>query len=132
MLWMCSGHGVCLTNPGDQKLPGTAALAWLDRYVKDDTKAKLGRAVRVRRPERRPSSPPTSTRSPASTPIVADGKRHAHARSPAAAPGPAHATGNAGALGGIALPITPAKATHAVNVPITVAERGERSSARRR
>jgi ABC-2 type transport system ATP-binding protein len=40
MLWMCSGHGVCLTNPGDQKLAGRDAIAWLDRYVKNDTKTK--------------------------------------------------------------------------------------------
>ena len=44
MLWMCSGHGVCLTNPGDRSLPGKAAIAWLDRYVKGDTKVKLGPA----------------------------------------------------------------------------------------
>ena len=34
MLWICSGHGVCLTNPGDQNAVGSAAIAWLDRYVK--------------------------------------------------------------------------------------------------
>src|SRR4029077_1258748 len=32
--------------------------------------------------------------------------------------GPATATGSVSALGGIALPITPGKATHALNVPI--------------
>ena len=46
MLWMCSGHGVCLTKPGDQTLPGTAALAWLDRYVKGDTNAAVGPVFR--------------------------------------------------------------------------------------
>ena len=74
MLWMCSGHGVCLTNPATRSCPAQAALAWLDRYVKDDTNAKVGRR----------SS--TSTRTareftadeyplPASTPIIADRQR---------------------------------------------------------
>src|SRR5262249_52447332 len=56
---------------------------------------------------------------PPGTPITAAG----HGRLTLAAgggSGPATATGNTGALGGIALPITPGKATHAVNVPIPI------------
>jgi ABC-2 type transport system ATP-binding protein len=44
MLWYCGGHGVCLTNGGDQALPTTATVSWLGRYVKGDTTAQLGAA----------------------------------------------------------------------------------------
>jgi ABC-2 type transport system ATP-binding protein len=102
MVWMCSGHGVCLTNPGNQALPGTAALAWLNRYVKGDANAKLGAPFQYVDQNGNEFTadeyPP-----PASTPVTASGNG-----------------GNEGALGTISLPITPAKATHAVNVPITV------------
>jgi len=115
MLWMCSGHGVCLTDPGDQQLPGTAALAWLARYVKNDTSAKTGPAFRY---------------------VDQNGVEHSANQSPVdgqqlyfsgkgqltlaagGGSGPATATGSVGALGGIALPITPGKATHALNVPV--------------
>ena len=123
MLWMCSGHGVCLTNPGNQNLAGQVALAWLNRYVKNDTQTKLGAPFEYVDQNGAEFTAPTSTRS-----------RHRRRSSPtararsrwstAAAPGPAHTTGNAGALGRLALPITPAKATHAVNIPITATEGG--------
>jgi ABC-2 type transport system ATP-binding protein len=71
MLWMCSGHGVCLTEAGDEQLAGSAALAWLNRYVKGDTSVSVGpssatstrtgsgtRRSRIHRPPATPSSPP--------------------------------------------------------------------------
>ena len=130
MLWMCSGHGVCLTNPGDQSCPDSDAIAWLDRYVKDNTKAKPRRAVRVRRPERHRVHRRPSTRRPR-RPRSPRPARAPSPSSPAAARARRTATGNAGVLGGISLPITPAKATHAVNVPITVTERRRTSWAHR-
>ena len=99
MLWMCSGHGVCLTNPGDQKLagPGGARLA---RPVREERHEGQGRrAVRVRRPERRRVHRRPSTRCPPSTPIVADGTRHAHARRRRRRRARRTRPGNAGALG---------------------------------
>ena len=42
MIWFCGGHGVCLTKAGDQSYTGTAALAWLARYVKRDTSITIG------------------------------------------------------------------------------------------
>jgi ABC-2 type transport system ATP-binding protein len=116
MLWMCSGHGVCLTDPGDQKLPGQAAIAWLDRYVKDDTHARVGptfeyvdqNGVEYTADE----FPPR-----ASTPVVANGSGTLTLMTGGGS-GPAHATGTVGALGSVALPITPAKASHALNVGI--------------
>ena len=119
MLWMCSGHGVCLTNPGNQKRPGQAAIAWLDRYVKGNTKVTLGpRFAYVDQngvEHTADDFPP-----PAATPIVAGG-RGTLTLVAGGGSGPAHATGNAGVLGGVALPITPAKAAHAANVPVTIA-----------
>ena len=42
MLWFCGGHGVCLTDPGDTKRVGVAAVGWLDRYVQGDESVALG------------------------------------------------------------------------------------------
>jgi ABC-2 type transport system ATP-binding protein len=116
MLWMCSGHGVCLTDQGDKRLPGTAALAWLDHYVKDDSSAAIGPEFRFVDQngvghEAAAYPPPTGE------PVVATGKGTL-ALTPGGGSGPAVTNGDAGALGGIALPITPGKATNAVNVPI--------------
>ncbi len=118
MMWICSGHGVCLTNPGDQTAPGRAALNWLARYVKKDANAPVvplfsyvdqnGVAHEA------DAFPP-----PAGTPITANGSGTLALIAGGGA-GPAHATGNVGAIGGVALPITPAKASHAVNVAIPV------------
>jgi ABC-2 type transport system ATP-binding protein len=117
MLWMCSGHGVCLTNPGAQNLAGQDALAWLNRYVKNDSKTKVGAPfeyVDQNGVEYTADQYPL----PAAAPIVADGSGTLTMVAGGGA-GPAHATGSVGALGTAALPITPGKATHAVNVPIT-------------
>ena len=42
MIWFCGGHGVCLTPPGNQELPVTATIDWLNRYVKRDTSVNTG------------------------------------------------------------------------------------------
>ena len=119
MFWMCSGHGVCLTKAGDQKRPGAAAIAWLNRYVKGDTKVTLGprfeyvdqNGVDYTADDFPPraAAPVTASGRGALTLVAGDGS------------GPAHATGDTGVLGGVALAITPAKASHAANVPITIA-----------
>jgi ABC-2 type transport system ATP-binding protein len=118
MLWMCSGHGVCLTKPGDQQLPGTAALAWLDRYVKNDTTVKLGppfEYVDQNGVEHTASEFPP----PSGPPIVASGNGTLTLTAGGGS-GPAVATGNTGAVGAAALPITPARASHAANVTIAI------------
>lgn len=118
MVWMCSGHGVCLTNPGDQARPGTAAIAWLDRYVKGDTAVKTGpvfQYVDQNGIEHSANEYPP----PASAPITASGSGTLSLTAEGGS-GPARATGDAGAVGTLALPITPAKASHATNVPIDI------------
>jgi ABC-2 type transport system ATP-binding protein len=119
LIWMCSGHGVCLTNPGNQSLPGTAAIAWLNRYVKGDTSASVGAPFEY---VDQNGAEYTADEYPprASSAITASGNGHLTLIADGGS-GPAKATGPLGALGGFALPITPAKASHAVNLPITVA-----------
>lgn len=117
MLWMCSGHGVCLTDPGDQDLPGNDTITWLNRYVKNDTEAKLPgpfEYVDQTGTEFTASDYPL----PAAAPIVADGKGTLSLIDGGGS-GPATTTRPANRLTGIALPIAPAKASHALNVPIT-------------
>jgi ABC-2 type transport system ATP-binding protein len=47
MLWYCGGHGVCLTEEGDRNRVTAAAIAWLDRYVADDTSVDTGPAFEL-------------------------------------------------------------------------------------
>jgi len=117
MIWMCSGHGVCLTNPGDQKLPGQAALAWLDRYVKNDTTTPVGPQFQY---VDQNGAQYTADTLPLAqgAPVTASGAGSLTLTAGGGS-GPAHTSGNPGPVGGIALAITPAKATHALNVPIT-------------
>lgn len=42
MLWFCGGHGVCLTEHGDQSRVTTATLAWLARYLDGDETVDTG------------------------------------------------------------------------------------------
>ncbi len=42
MLWFCGGHGLCITNPGDQGRAQRDVLAWFARYLKRDTHASTG------------------------------------------------------------------------------------------
>ena len=101
MIWMCSGHGVCLTNPGDQKLPGQAALAWLDRYVKNDANAQTGpqfQYVDQNGTQYTADAFPL----PAAAPITATGTGSLTLAAGGGS-GPAHATGNPGPVGTISL-----------------------------
>ena len=42
MMWFCGGHGICLTKPGDVARVSDASIAWLDRYVKQDAAVSTG------------------------------------------------------------------------------------------
>ena len=123
MLWMCSGHGVCLTNPGDAQLPGNDAIAWLDRYVKDDTQAKV--VPRFEYVDQNgvehtadkfplPASDPIVANGTGSLTLVAGGRLRTGARDR-----------QRRRAGSIALPITPARAAHAIDVAVTIATRGQ-------
>ena len=121
MLWFCGGHGVCLTNPGDQTRVGNASLAWLNRYLKRDTSVGTGsrfdfvdqngvRYTAVDYPL--PAGTPITARGAGSLRLVADGGS-----------GPAHpAAANKDPLAGIAGSITPAQATNAADLTLTFAK----------
>jgi ABC-2 type transport system ATP-binding protein len=116
MLWFCGGHGICLTNPGNTSLIAHDTVAWLDRYLKRQAKVRTGPGFQW---------------------VDQTGGEHAGADYPLAAASPLSATGTgtltlseaggsgpvapdpaAGPLGAAAAPITPARATNAVNLTV--------------
>jgi ABC-2 type transport system ATP-binding protein len=121
MLWFCGGHGVCLTNPGDQRRVGDASLAWLDRYLKGDTSITVGprfdfvdqNGVGYTAGDYPiPTGTPVTAHGTGTLRLVADGGS-----------GPARpAAANKDPLAGIAGSITPARATNAANVTVTFAK----------
>jgi len=42
VLWFCGGHGACVTSENDGVLIEQRTIAWLNRYVKDDTSVSTG------------------------------------------------------------------------------------------
>lgn len=117
MLWFCGGHGACLTPAGDEGRSGHAALAWMRRYVQGDASVDVGKTFEFvdqdgvsYTADDFPAfgdQPLTGTGS-GTLDLVADG-----GAGPAAAEGPG--------LAPLVAPITPAKATNAVNVSIPAA-----------
>jgi ABC-2 type transport system ATP-binding protein len=47
MLWYCGGHGVCLTERGDDDRSQRATLAWFDRYLKQRADVAVGPPLEV-------------------------------------------------------------------------------------
>ena len=47
MLWFCGGHGVCLTNQGNPLVVQDASIAWLNRWVKRDSRVDTGPPVDI-------------------------------------------------------------------------------------
>jgi len=119
MLWFCGGHGVCLTDPGDETRVGTAAIAWLSRYVKGDQSVDTGARfefVDQTGADHHADGWPVA----AGEPITAHGQGTLTLTADGGS-GPATVAGN-GLVSTIAGPITPAEATNAVNVPIAVTD----------
>ncbi len=46
-LWVCGGHGTCLTEKGDERRVGERTFAWLDRYLKGDDGVDTGAVVEL-------------------------------------------------------------------------------------
>ncbi len=122
MLWFCGGHGVCLTPPGDQGLPTSAAIAWLDRYVKDEASVNVGAGFRFvdqngtgYSANRFPlaQGPPIDAAGTGTLQLVPTG-----GSGPLPTPGP-----SSQALGPLVAPITPTRAANAVNVPVRFGDR---------
>jgi ABC-2 type transport system ATP-binding protein len=116
MLWFCGGHGICLTDEGDPERVSTATLAWLDRWVEGDESVDTGPRIDliVQTGDRytasafpEPSSTVTASGSGTLELIELGGS------------GPVWpAFGSGGLVGGIAAPVTPARAEHAVEVKV--------------
>jgi ABC-2 type transport system ATP-binding protein len=122
MVWMCGGHGVCLTNPGNAKLVATRTLAWLSRYVKGERSVDVGpRFTFVDQngvTYGASDYPLPTTRS-----ITADG-HGTFQLTAAGGSGPAHPPADSSdPLAPIAGPVTPAKAAHALDVDVPVGSR---------
>ena len=118
MLWFCGGHGVCLTNPGDRARVEQKTLLWLARYVKRDTKIDTGPGFEFV-DQNGTSYTADQFPLPVGTPITADGHGTLSLTASGGA-GPAHPpASNHDLLGQLVGPITPAKATNAVDVDVT-------------
>jgi ABC-2 type transport system ATP-binding protein len=116
MLWFCGGHGICLTNPGDTALIDKDTIAWLARYLKRDRSVDTGPTfewVDENGTEHTGADYPLAP----GTPITAQGSGTLPI-SNAGGSGPVVPKPGASATASVAAPITPAKASSAVNVTI--------------
>ena len=120
MLWFCGGHGVCLTDEGDSTRVGTAAIAWLDRWVRGDTSVETIEGFElIDQDGRSMSSAEFSTGTggaltgtgTGTLDLVADGGS-----------GPAVVDQSEGLLGTFIATITPSPATNALDVEISADE----------
>jgi ABC-2 type transport system ATP-binding protein len=121
MIWFCGGHGVCLTPPGNQALPVTATIDWLNRYVKRDASVSTGPAFQFV-DQNGTSYSADGFPVPTGLPLHADGSGTLTLVAGGGS-GPADTTGSTQALGSLAGPITPAKAANAVNVDVNFGDR---------
>jgi ABC-2 type transport system ATP-binding protein len=119
MLWYCGGHGTCLTDATGADGVGTAAMAWLERYVKGDTDVDTGpRFEFVDQDGERYTADDYPL--PTGAPVTASGSGRldlvaAGGAGPVTDPPPA--TGP-DPLRPLVLPVTPAPAANAVDVAI--------------
>jgi ABC-2 type transport system ATP-binding protein len=114
MLWFCGGHGACLTPAGDEGRSGHAALAWLRHYVQGDTSVDVGATFEFVDQD---GVSYTADDFPefGDLPLTGTGSGTLDLVDRGGS-GPALPTG--GGLAPLVAPITPAKATNAVNVSI--------------
>jgi ABC-2 type transport system ATP-binding protein len=117
MLWFCGGHGACLTPAGDEARSGQAALAWLQRYVQGDTSVDVGTTFEFVDQDG-VSYTADDFPTVGDQPLTGTGSGSLELTAAGGA-GPASADGPG--LAPLVAPITPAKATNAVNVSIPAA-----------
>jgi ABC-2 type transport system ATP-binding protein len=121
MVWFCGGHGVCLTPPGNQQLPVTATIDWLNRYLKRGTSVNTGPRFQFV-DQNGTSYSADEFPLPTGTPVTADGSGTL-AMVGTGGSGPVIAPASTQALAGLVGPITPAKAANAVNVTVSFGDR---------
>lgn len=120
MLWGCGGHGICLTPGDDQAYRDRRSIAWLDRYL-TGAEVEVGPTIDLLDQEgvrwvgeefpEEPDNLLTARSDGGSLALSAD-----------SVAGPVAAPDNADVLGGIAAPITPARANQAVEVTLEADE----------
>ncbi|MEO6988517.1 MAG: alpha/beta fold hydrolase [Aquihabitans sp.] len=124
MAWYCGGHGTCLTSLGNKEMVAEASFAWLDRYVKDDESVDTGPRLRFVDQE---GTTWTADDYPVggdtdSTNLEANGSGTLTLTA-AGGSGPNTVPAVEGdPLAGLVKDITPAVATNAVDVPLTVGD----------
>jgi ABC-2 type transport system ATP-binding protein len=121
MLWFCGGHGECLTPAGNQQLPLTATIAWLNRYVKGDRSVHTGPGFQFVDQNGTGYSAPAYP-VPTATPITATGHGTLSLLASGGA-GPSTVSAPGQTLGSLVGPITPARAANAVNVGVSFGHR---------
>lgn len=123
MVWTCGGHGVCLSPAGDTSVATRATLAWLDRYLKGNRHQRTG-PVFTFVDQDGTSWSADRYPLPTSRTVTASGRgtlalRAGGGSGPATVP-----PGSTDPLGSIAGPVTPARAAHALDVPVALHRRG--------
>ena len=121
MVWFCGGHGVCLTPPGDQQLPLNATIDWLNRYVKRDASVATGPGFEFVDQNGTAYSAPGYP-VPPGRPVTADGQGSLSLVATGGA-GPADVAGSGQELATLVAPVTPARATNAVDVTVPFGSR---------
>ncbi len=116
MIWFCGGHGICLTPPGDEQLPGRATIAWLDRYVRRDKTVTTGPGFAFVDQRGTTYSAPTYP-VPTGVPLTGAGQGTLTLVAGGGS-GPVDTAGSTQLLAPIVGSITPARATHAVDLSV--------------
>ncbi len=126
MLWFCGGHGICITNPGDEQLLRRDTLAWLNRYLRREKHVRTGPTLEwvdqdgiehTGADYPLASTAPLTAHGSGTLPIMQAG-----GSGPVTQPSTVRAPGG-GSLATLAGPIAPAKAFDAVNVTLPAPQR---------
>ena len=125
MLWFCGGHGICITNPGNEQLITEDTVNWLDRYLKRDLGVSTGPAfqwVDQYGVEHTATDYPMA----AGVPLSADGSgtlpiTEAGGAGPVTQPSTVQSSSGA-SVATLAGPIAPARAANAVDVTVPAPE----------
>jgi ABC-2 type transport system ATP-binding protein len=118
MLWFCGGHGACLTPPGETTRARDTAVAWLRHYVAGDDSVTMPSTFEFVDQD---GAGYTAGAFPADTgaSVYANGAGTLNLVAEGGA-GPSAPIG--GGLGVFVAPITPARASNAVNVTVNSGE----------
>jgi ABC-2 type transport system ATP-binding protein len=121
MAWFCGGHGVCLTNPGSAIEVGSLSLAWMQHFVAKDTTVKVLKGFEFV-DQNGTSYAANGYPLPQGAPIVATGSGTLQLTAQGGS-GPPTLPPNAQAanvVDAVALGVTPAPASNAVNISVPI------------